>query len=82
MKIKKEYFLEPNNDNFTIKPLNKTLYLNEVGLFLWDVLYENDCSNAELLNHVLEKFDISTVLALGEIDSFIKLLKENGIIEK
>ena len=30
---------------------------------------------------LLKEFEISTVLALGEIDTFIKILKENEIFE-
>lgn len=81
MKIKNGCNLIKNNDNYIIEPINKTVSLGEVGLFLWDTLTIMDCSNAELLSLLLEKFDISTVLALGEIDSFIKLMKENGILE-
>ena len=33
----------------------------------------------EMLTEILKKFEISTVLGLGEIDTFIKKLKEYGI---
>ena len=30
---------------------------------------------------VLDNFEISTVLALGDIDVFLRTMKENGVIE-
>ena len=34
------------------------------------------------LDALLENFEISTVLALGDIDVFLRTMKENGIIEE
>ena len=34
-----------------------------------------------MLNALIENFDISTVLALGDIDVFVRTMKENEIIE-
>ncbi|MBO5211113.1 MAG: hypothetical protein J6B80_04200 [Clostridia bacterium] len=52
---------------------------NEIKMFLWDLAKEGEITKQEMLNGVLNKFEISTVLALGEIDTFIKKLKEYGI---
>ena len=49
--------------------------------FLWNLLSENDVTKAEMLEGLLNNFNISTVLALGDIDIFIRTMKENGIIE-
>ena len=34
-----------------------------------------------MLNMLLQKYDISTVLALNDIDVFARTLKEHGILE-
>ncbi len=85
MKIKSGYSLIPHNEVFLItyndEPL-KTAHLSIIGAFLWKKLVERELSNAELLELLLDNFEISTVLALGEIDIFIKTLKENGIFEE
>lgn len=52
---------------------------NEIKMFLWELALKREVTKAEMLAAVLEKFEISTVLALGEIDTFIKKLKEYGI---
>ena len=45
------------------------------------MLSEKDVTKAEMLDGLLKNFNISTVLALGDIDIFIRTMKENGIIE-
>ncbi len=54
----------------------------EITLFLWKTLKEKDMSKTEMLDALISEFDISTVLALGNIDIFVRILKENDIIEE
>ncbi len=56
------------------------IYLDEISFFLWNSLKDNDLTQTQMLNLLLEKFDISTVLALSEIDKFVRILKRNEII--
>lgn len=58
-----------------------TIVLNETAIFLWNLLKQRDVTKTEMLNAVIDNFDISTVLALGDIDVFVRTMKENGIIE-
>ena len=85
MKIKNGYSLISKNGGFTIclndKPLEKTIVLTKIGAFLWGVLEKENLNTSQLLDLVLTNFEISTVLALGEIDTFIKQIKENNIFE-
>ncbi len=53
---------------------------NEIKLFLWEKTSERDLDKNQMLTEILNRFDISTVLALGEIDYFIKKIKEYGIV--
>ena len=57
------------------------IVLTDTASFLWRLLSENDVSKAQMLDALLDNFNISTVLALGDIDIFIRTMKENGIIE-
>lgn len=61
--------------------LNSAIVLTETSAFLWNLLKEKDVTKTEMLNALLENFEISTVLALGDIDVFVRTMKENGIIE-
>ena len=39
-------------------------------------------TSTEMLEALISNFDISTVLALGNIDVFVRTMKENEIIEE
>lgn len=58
-----------------------TITLNESATFLWNLLKEKDVTKTEMLGALIDNFEISTVLALGDIDVFVRTMKENGIIE-
>lgn len=85
MKLKNGYNLLAQNEGYIIcsngKPLENRVVLSEIGAFLWKSIEQTDLSNNEMLTLLLDNFQISTVLALGEIDTFIKRMKENGIFE-
>ena len=53
---------------------------NETKMLLWELAHNREITKQQMLSEVLAKFEISTVLALGEIDHFIKKIKEYGII--
>ena len=57
-----------------------TVEFNEIKMFLWQITKARNLTKSEMLDAALNEFEISTVLALGEIDSFIRKLKELGII--
>lgn len=61
---------------------NSTIVLTETSEHLWNMLKSGTINKEQMLKALLEKFDISTVLALNNIDVFIKTLKENGILEE
>lgn len=61
--------------------LDNSIVLADTAVFLWNLLKERDVTKTEMLNALIENFDISTVLALGNIDVFVRTMKENGIIE-
>ena len=61
--------------------LDISIILADPAVLLWNLLKEKDVTKTEMLNALIENFDISTVLALGNIDVFVRTMKENGIIE-
>ena len=88
MKIKSGFKLIQRSGQNVVVPeyLNtveqeNVILLNETAAFLWNLLLEKDLTKTEMLNALIENFDISTVLALGDIDVFVRTMKENGIIE-
>lgn len=89
MRIKSGYEIEKDLGKYNIiyngTPTGAQLdsiVSSEIIVFLWDKLKEKDMTKTEMLDAVIKKFDVSTVLALGNIDVFVRTLKKNGIIEE
>lgn len=88
MKIKQGFSIKEKNGQFVIvgdkhinRDFNTSIVLTDTSLFLWNMLQNTDATKEQMLNGLLNEFDISTVLALNNIDVFIRTLKENGILE-
>jgi len=75
-----EYTVVP--DRRINKSFTNLIVFNDTAVFLWNLISEREVTKQEMLEALLEEFDISTVLALGNIDVFVKTLKENEIIEE
>lgn len=86
MRIKDGFSLKNYDGQYTVAAdsgeLENTIVLSDTALFLWNLLKQRDVSKTEMLNALLDNFDISTVLALGDIDVFLRTMKENGITEE
>lgn len=59
---------------------NGMLTLNDTGVFLWNLL-QKDTTKEEMLEAVLEEYDVSSDIALQDIESFLQKLKDTGILE-
>lgn len=88
MRIKDGYELKNCSGQYVVVCGNKekcslenSIVLTETAVFLWNLLKEREVTKTEMLSALIENFEISTVLALGNIDVFVRTLKENGIIE-
>lgn len=89
MRIKQGFALKTENDQTFIvcdksinRNFNSTIFLTDTAIFLWEMMQSDDITKEQMLDGLLKKFDISTVLALNDIDVFLRTLKENGILEE
>lgn len=87
MRIKSEYTVKKiDGENIIVstqgKSLNTSIKLTAITSFMFQALKSKNMSKEGLLSAVLDNFDISTVLALCDIDIFVRTLTENGIIEQ
>ncbi len=88
MKIKDGFELINRSGVYVVECRNKSsdgpanaITLTETAVFLWNLLKEKDVTKTEMLGALIDNFEISTVLALSDIDIFVRTMKENGIIE-
>ena len=89
MKIKQGFNIKCENGETAIycdktvnRDFNSTIILSDTSTYLWNLLKNENATKEQMLNGLLENFDISIVLALNDIDVFIRTLKENGILEE
>ena len=87
MKIKEGYVLREVARNNIVVPLGDAevsfkgiMTLNDVGTFIWKIL-ENGATKEELLNAVLNEYDVDEETASKDIDRYIIKLRAEKIIE-
>ncbi|MBE7022518.1 MAG: PqqD family protein [Ruminococcaceae bacterium] len=88
MKIKEGFVLKeiagstvavPVGDNLV--NLQLMLTLNESGAFLWQCL-ETGATEEELTEKLTAEYDVDDIIARQDVAEFIKVLKENHIIDE
>ena len=60
---------------------NGMVNLNETGAFLWK-LVEQGASRDELLNSLLEAYEVEREKAEQDVDKFISVLQQNDFVEE
>lgn len=87
MKISKEFALREIAGNVIVVPFgekavsfNAMITLNETGAFLWKQL-EEEKTEQELLNVMLEEYNIDYKTANTDITKFLAKLKATNVLE-
>lgn len=86
MKVKDGFLLREIMNEFLIVPIgdrladfNGLISLNESGKLLWQSLNEEK-SEQELVDIILENYDIDEDTALKDVKIFIKTMKDNDLL--
>lgn len=86
MRIAKEFVLREIAGDYIIIPAGKTVLdingvitLNEVGVSLWKML-QNEVTFDELVQGVLDEYDVEPAVAREDIQEFLDQLVSKGII--
>ena len=86
MRITKEFVLREIAGDYIIIPTGKTVFdfnglitLNEVGVSLWKML-QNEVTFDELLQGILDEYDVEPAAAREDIQEFLAQLVNGGII--
>ena len=87
MKIKNGYILREVASNNIVVPVGETQFnlngimtLNAVGAFVWKLL-ENGATKDDLINAVLNEYDVDRATATADIERYLTKLRDNNIIE-
>jgi len=89
MKIKKGYLVHEVAGNFVVIKIgqeavnfNGLITLSESAKLLWDLLNrENGATVTELVNKLLEEYEIDEKTANDDVLEFVENLKKNNILE-
>ena len=88
MKIQKEFVLREIAGDYVIIPTGKTtltfnglITVNEVGAALWKML-QSDKSLDDLIQGILDEYDVEESVAREDIQEFLETLRKNGILEE
>ena len=86
MKINKEYVLREIAGDYIIIPVGKTVLefnglitVNEVGVFLWNMLQE-EVTMDDLVKAVLSEYEVEEAVARADIQEFLDKLTEAGVL--
>lgn len=87
MKLKGEFVLREVAGEIIAIPVGKTalnfngmLCINAVSAEIWKGLQEGK-TKAEILENILEEFDVSREEAAADLDVFLRQLSENNLLE-
>ena len=88
MKIKEGFMLREVAGSYVVvavgkrsEQFNGMVNLNETGEFLWK-LVEQGASRDELLNSLLETYEVEREKAEQDVDKFISVLQQNNFVEE
>ena len=86
MRIKDGFLLRETAGKFIVLPLGGELNLgslitlNETGAFLWRLL-EDGASRGELLEALLEEYDVTNERAEKDLDALLAKMNDLGVLE-
>lgn len=87
MKIKDGFSLYEVAGSYVVVPagdetldFNGMVTLNETGAFLWKQL-ERECTRQQLVEALLEEYEVSREQAQQSVDRFVAEIEENGFAQ-
>lgn len=87
MKVKSDYVLREVADQYIVVPtgassvdFNGIITLNKSGSELFKLL-ENETSQQELIQHLLDNYRVSEGKAFMDVETFLQKLERNNILE-
>ena len=89
MKIKKDYVLKKIGYELIIVPINNEairfngiITVNKTGAFLFNILQESDISFEELIEKVMDHYDVDEGRARNDALAFIKICKDHSLLDE
>ncbi len=88
MKISKEFILREIAGEYIFVPVGKTalefnglITINQIGVLIWEQL-QKGCEIDEIIQLILDEYEIDEETATKDVNEFINYLKEKNIIDE
>lgn len=60
---------------------NVLVTLNETGAFVWKLL-QNESSYSNVISSIVENYEVDEAVAMNDLDNFLRICRENGILDE
>ena len=84
MLINQDFTIQKVGNSYLAVPVGETskqfhgmVRLNETGAFLWKLMAEKDCTEAELVEALLSEYEVSREVAERDVHGLVELLKKS-----
>ncbi len=88
MKLKSGFVLEEVGGSYLAVAVGERaeefkvlIRMNATGAFLWSIISESDVTESELAARLVERYGIDTSLAERDVASFVKMLRNGGLLD-
>ena len=88
MKIKSGFLLEEVGGSYLAVAVGERaeefkvlIKMNSTGAFLWNIIAESDKTESELADELVNRYGIDRALAERDASSFVKMLKDGGLLD-
>ncbi len=87
MRINSDFTIQKVGTSYVAVPVGETsktfhgmVRLNATGAFVWNLMAEKDCTEAELVDALLETYEVDRETAAADVSRVVSILKDNGIL--
>ena len=60
---------------------NVLVTLSETGAFVWKIL-QNESDYSGIVSAIVENYEVDEAVAKGDLDNFLQICRENGILDE
>ena len=88
VKIKDGFLLREIAGTYVVVPIGERVIdfkgmmtLNEIGSFIWNNM-QSECTFDEIINLMLENYDVDANTAKADLEEFLDHIKKNGALDE
>ena len=87
MRIKSDFTIQKVGGAYVAVPVGESsrhfhgmVCLNESGAFVWGLMAEKDCSEEELVDAILARYEVEREVAAADVSRVLAVLREHQIL--